>query len=281
VLVAGGYNTDDIDKWLADALVYDFNTSVWTDVSPTYSHGTYHTATLMANGQVLVVGGCLIEGFCNDAVEIFEPTTNEWLEMTPLDFSLFGHTAQLLNNGRVLVAGGMSDEDTYPNENAVVYDPEQDAWIPTGPMIDPRYFAESVRLSDGRVLVVGGLSIEALPEHSTLSSAEIYDPATNQWTAAGSLSQARYAFQLVRLSDRHVLAIGGTRSHESTWNANSFVSEIERYDTTTKTWRTIGLLPRPAAFAASVLLPDGRVWLAGGRNNTMYFQDTWFITNAP
>ena len=95
----------------------------------------------------------------------------------------------------------------------------------------------------------------------------------------GSLSHA-----LVLLPDGQVLAVGGTRDYEGNWTESSFVREIERYDPVANAWRTVGELPQPRAAATATLLPDGRVWLAGGRNDTTYFSDSWLIgprTPAP
>ena len=41
--------------------------------------------------------------------------------------------------------------------------------------------------------------------------------------------------------------------------------------------RIVGELPQPRAAATATLLPDGRVWLTGGRNDTTYFSNTWLI----
>ncbi len=279
VLVVGGFTSPQ--QWLDDAEVYDIELDTWTMVPPTNSYGTGHTATEMEDGRVLVVGGCTGANTCTELVEIYEPFDDSWTDAAPLDFDLYGHTAQLLADGRVLIIGGLSADGSYADDNALIYDPMADAWTPTVPMIQPRYFAESTPLSDGRILVVGGLSLEALPERRTITSAEIYDPHIEKWIPAGNLAQPRYAFQLIQLADGQVLAIGGSRTYEDSWNASSFISEIEIYNITANRWLTAGLLPRAGAFAASVFLPDGRIWLTGGQNDITYFTDTWLITAAP
>ena len=61
------------------------------------------------------------------------------------------HTATLLADGRVLVAG-----DNSVTIDAEVYDPATDSWTATGPMIQPRQGHFATLLQDGRVLVAGG-----------------------------------------------------------------------------------------------------------------------------
>jgi hypothetical protein len=57
----------------------------------------------------------------------------------------------------------------------------------------------AVRLGTGKVLIVGG---------DTSRTAELYDPATNTWTAAGSLSIQAHSATL--LNNGKVLAVGGS-----------------------------------------------------------------------
>jgi N-acetylneuraminic acid mutarotase len=277
VLVTGGYNS--LDNWLYDAEIYDPASNSWMEELPNNTHGTDHTATLLKDGRVLIVGGCLASDQCTESAEIFDPENDTWQDASSLDHDLYGHTAQLLDDGRVLIAGGAGADGSNPGSGGLVYDPGSDTWTATGPMVHQRKFAESVPLSNGRVLVVGGVSLEASPK--TLPNAEIYDPATNKWAAAADLQIARYAFRLVKLSGGQVLAIGGSRDYENNWTDSSFISEIESYDPAANRWHAAGTLTRPAAFAASALLADGRVLLAGGRTKTTYYLDTWLITVLP
>ena len=67
VLVVGGYNAQQ--GWLADAELYDPLLNTWTVVPPLYPHGVQHSATLLADGRVLVTGGCIASGVCSDRAE--------------------------------------------------------------------------------------------------------------------------------------------------------------------------------------------------------------------
>jgi N-acetylneuraminic acid mutarotase len=156
-------------------------------------------------------------------------------------------------------------------------------------MIDPRIMGQSVRLPDGRVLVVGGINLEdtlfdAHIRKMSSSSAEIYDPTSNNWTVAADLSQGRYAFTLALLPDGQVLAIGGARDRDCCWTENSFVREIEAYDPLSNRWRIVGELPQPRAYSTATLFPDGRVWVTGGQDGSggdISGADTWFISSLP
>jgi len=260
VLVVGGYNPQQ--QWLADAEVYDPFADTWTVVPPLYSHGTAHTATLMGDGRVLVVGGGTGSGVCTERAEIFDPRTNSWTKAPSLPAQRTGHTADLLNDGRVLVAGGVNAIGLTVGGDAFLYDPKANNWTMTAPMVTQRAYAGSVQLKDERVLVAGGIAADGSSVWHMMANAEIYDPASNTWSATASLSGARSSFVLTPLPNGQVLAIGGTRAYE--WTESSFVGEIEVYDLHTSSWQIVSRLPQPSAFAATAFFHDGRVWVTGG-----------------
>jgi N-acetylneuraminic acid mutarotase len=151
-------------------------------------------------------------------------------------------------------------------------------------MLRPRNFGQSVRLADGRVLVAGGMTLDNEPVRSMMTSVEIFNPATNSWTAAADLSQARYAHVLVLLPNGLILVMGGARDYDCCWTENSFVREIEVYHPAVNRWHTAGEFLRPAIFAVGTVLPDDRVWITGGQGTSTgsaSWQDTWLINPMP
>jgi len=279
VLVVGGYNPQQ--QWLTDAEVYDPLKDTWTVVLPLYSHGVAHTATLLKDGRVLVVGGGIGGGVCTERAEIFDPKTNSWTEAPSLPAQRNGHTADLLNDGRVLIAAGVNPIGLTVGGDAFLYDPKANNWTVTAPMVTQRANAGSVQLKDGRILVAGGIAADGSPVWHMLANAEIYDPASNTWGAAASLSEARHAYVLTLLPNGQILAVGGTRDHDSNWSEGSFVREVEVYDPNANGWQIAGEIPQPGAFAAAALFHDGRLWVTGGYAGPYgmtILQDTWIIT---
>jgi N-acetylneuraminic acid mutarotase len=146
-----------------------------------------------------------------------------------------------------------------------------------------------IKLADGRVLAAGGLAPS--PNPVALATAEIYDPRTNTWTEAGMLAQPRYAYSLVMLSDGQVLALGGAHSYDypvgypggNPWTADSFVRQLEVYDPGANRWYTAGELQQPQAYAGTVWLPDGRLWVTGGgagSDMAKAWAETWLLSLA-
>ena len=63
-----------------------------------------HTATLLADGRVLVTGGWGWGGLLASA-EVYNPAAGQWTPTDSLNTGRFWHTATLLADGRVLVTG--------------------------------------------------------------------------------------------------------------------------------------------------------------------------------
>src|SRR5438105_4028518 len=139
---------------------------------------TSSTATLLANGKVLIAGGATLG---DGRAELYDPATNQWSSAGRQ--GRIAQTATRLANGRVLITG--------QGAAAALYDPTSNTWSDAGTMLQDRVDPSATLLADGRVLVVGGTTT-ASGQQLWLSSAEIYDPASNRWSPAGCMSQARW-----------------------------------------------------------------------------------------
>lgn len=240
----------------------------------------YQTATILPNGKVLVVGGRGLlsisapwqpPGSAISSAELFDPKTRHWSSAGTLNAPRFGHTATLLRNGKVLIAGGNS---ILPNaslpagadtlSSAELYDPQSNSWSLAASMHAARASHTATLLADGRVLVAGGVVSSAADPGFVLDSAELYDPATDQWTAAPAMPSPRANQTATSLSDHRVLLIGGI---DHFWNsgaaATTGLTTAELFDPTTDSW-SLGPSMRYSRISPSAtLLPDGRVLVVG------------------
>jgi hypothetical protein len=147
-------------------------------------------------------------------------------------------------------------------------------------MISPRYLPVSVKLLDGRVLVAGGFVLGDASNSQMTTITEIFDPLSNRWTRAADLNYPRYFFGMILLKDGRVLAIGGASRWDNGWDLTTFVQEIELYDPAADTWTVIANLPQPTANATNILLPNGKIWVAGGNygeSGNIFPAETWLI----
>jgi hypothetical protein len=90
-----------------------------------------HTATLLQDGRVLIVGGWNEdEPGRFDSAEVYDPADGIWRITGRMSVPRSGHTATLLSDGRVLVAGGGSNNPAPPEvgRTAELYDPATGRW---------------------------------------------------------------------------------------------------------------------------------------------------------
>ena len=205
-----------------------------------------HTATRLADGRVLLVGGF------DASAELYDPAIGAFSLTGSLPAALGSQTATLLADGRVLTTGGATL--TTPSAGAQVYDPKTGRFSPTGSMTTERTYGHTATLlGDGRVLIVGGWS-----RSGTLASAETYDPATGRFSPTSSMATARNGHTATLLADGRVLVAGG-------WGPSGTVlSSAEIYDPKTGTFSPTGSMHDPRGNFTGTLLADGRVLVAGG-----------------
>lgn len=227
-----------------------------------------HTATRLADGRVLLVGGFGAGNAYLATAELYDPRTGRFTPAGGMGTARAGHVATLLADGRVLVAGGVGDGWTFL-PTAEVYDPPSNTFRPTGAMAVPRESHTATRLLDGTVLVLGGHA----GRHAAIvlyASAERYDPRADNgrgaFRPAGQMTVRRHKHDAVALADGRVLVTGGSDERD---NRGAYRS-AEIFDShadggTGRFARTGDLrLARYKHAGTSVLLPDGSVLVAGG-----------------
>jgi hypothetical protein len=165
---------------------------------------TDHTATLLPNGKVLVVGGNSNSGIASSSAELYDSASGTWTATGSLNTGRQFHTATLLPNGKVLVAAGI-DNSGLAISSAELYDPASGTWSATGSLNTARYWHTATLLPNGKVLVAAGFGSGGV----YLTSAELYDPASGTWSATGSLNNGRLYHKATLFANGNVLVAGG------------------------------------------------------------------------
>jgi hypothetical protein len=157
--------------------LYDPATGTFSAIGP--GPGT-STATLLANGKVLFVGGTGDDGSSNRA-SLFDPATGSFSETGFMSASRLGQSATLQGDGTVLISGGQVSpgNGTSPAlQSAEIYDPVTGTFAMTGTMITERGVPAASLLPDGTTLVAGGWGgVPPIPGQDPSTTAEIYHPA--------------------------------------------------------------------------------------------------------
>ncbi|MGH8583829.1 MAG: Ig-like domain-containing protein [Gammaproteobacteria bacterium] len=187
-LLLGGTRTDGT-KSIAAARLYDAEKRQVTALKASLLHArAYHTATLLADGRILVLGGVEREGRLVRAVEFFDPVAGS-VEAAP-DLGLMArarHRATLLADARVLFTGGAGEQGLAIDE-AELFDPESGGVERFNARLDRARFKRlAALLPNHNVLVWGGIGTDGAP----VEGAELYDPAVRQFLSYDAAAAAQ------------------------------------------------------------------------------------------
>ena len=268
VLVAGGTFYQAGNFWtLASAELFDPTTGTWTNTGSMATARYGHTATLLPNEQVLVAGGTYFNGVSLSDLtncELYDPSTGTWAATGGLNEGRAFHTATLLPSGMVLVAGGEGESEYSVGavSSAELYDPASGTWTMTAnPMNSARMLHTATLMPSGQVLVVGGYVGDG---SSPTSSAELFNPNTEVWTATATpLKAARAEHAATLLPDGTVLVAGGYSSSEYV----GAMSSAEIYDAATGVWDLTNQMNSARGDFTATALTNGDVLIAGGIDN--------------
>ena len=203
-----------------------------------------HSATLLEDGKVLVVGGANTLN-----TETYDPLLKTWSLVGQTSAVRHGHTATLLSSGHVLVTGGYSGANGVTS-GVEIYDPTTHSWTVRTSLNAARVGHSAALLTDGRLLVAGGSRASNIISNC-LRSAEIYDPNTNVWTNTGSMNVPRCNPIMAMLPDGKVLVSGG---RDGSGVVNGYLSNAEIYDAATGLWQMTGSMTDARSYMPTVLL---------------------------
>ena len=235
VLIVGG--------GAATAEIYDTDTGRFTSTGTMPYDRFYHSAVLLADSSVLITGGGYYVGQLFSPMFqdlIYNPETGKFLTMATISYP--GVSATLLKSNNVLLAGGV-DSWTDPQyrcdswdfmmngcilwiayayiqnyDTAFTYDPIQRLRSPTaGSRTYGSGYQSAILLPNDTVLITGGMRADtdwqngndSIVVFSPIANMELYDPATDRFTSAGTMSYARSGHTATLLPTGKVLLAGG------------------------------------------------------------------------
>ena len=256
--------------------------------STAYPYESEGAAAALKDGRVLVVGGRDALGSWADTYELFDPVTQTFAQLpgvtgSPWTITYPGDVAAPLPDGEVLITGGNDAGPLLPTGDSIaaawLFDPTSDVFTQLPASGDTelqtsRSGAVAAPLPDGEVLIAGGVHLVSGGNSAgvVLASAELFDPATDTFTAlpasgASELLTARAGAVATPLPGGDVLIAGGTNS------SGQLLQSAELFDPSTDTFAGLPAsgdtqLQTARSGAIAAPLPDGEVLIAGGRSTT-------------
>ena len=261
-IASGGSQKDTVE-------VYDIAKDQWikNDIPP-MPLPLDHTASVIYEGKIYVVGGFLKHKVPTDKLFIYDPQTNEWQEGKSLPSPRGAMGAEFVN-GILYVVGGVNASHIPVNTN-LAYDPKTDTWSTKSPMPTARHHIQTVAI-DGKIFALGGriLGDGIMPEdvEETLTNFdrnEMYDPQTDSWTILEPMLSKRSGFAAAVPSDANIYVFGGQGV-----GRGKLMDNVEKYDPILNKWTYEKSIPTVRAGLIAVSYSD-MVFVLGGQ----YFDDS-------
>jgi hypothetical protein len=256
VLIAGGESAGGPTATNA-AELYNPAAHTYTSITPGMNTARFlHTATLLNDGTVLIVGGQSNASSFVTTAEIYDPIHGIFTNTAnnPIINTRANHTATLLADGTVLIAGGNNAGGAVGTSE--IYNPATQTFTIIGSLNFPRQNHTATLLTNEKVLIAAG-NINA----TLLPSAELYDPVAQTFANTGSLNAGRQFHTATLLSSGQVLIAGGLQS-----DSISGIASAELYDPVGGTFTLTGSLNTARGVHSATQLPDGTVLVEGGYN---------------
>jgi hypothetical protein len=240
---------------------------------------SYHTATRLNDGRVLITGGNDQFGSPTASTELFDPASRTFSSAGNMPSKSANHAAVLLNDGRVAVFGG-------GNSSSQVYTPSTNTWASGGGMGSNRSYHTATTLQpSGKVLIVGGADNAGKTQNTTI----VYDPVNGGFTPGPTMDTARerHTATLLTLGPNagKVLIVGG-RSRNGNGNSFTTYATYQICDANACTASQPGPAKRYSHAALEITIPttpvDKDVLVTGGNdgNNDLATSDLYSFDTA-
>jgi WD40 repeat protein len=169
-----------------------------------------------------------------------------WAAVGGMNATGLFHAATLLPSGEVLFAGRVMGWTPPWGSVAEVYNPATNRSVATGG--GPSGMTAAVWLPSGKALASGG------------ASAQLFDPATRGWSAAGTVANdEHHRVTLTLLPSGKVLLAGGYDG-----STGQPLATARLYDVATGTWTDTQPMLQARSGHTATLLPSGKVLVTGG-----------------
>lgn len=240
------------------------------------------------NNDVYLVGGCyndLMQEIIHQYCFKYSPHDNQWQSIAPLPSERCRLYVGAIE-GRLYAVGGRFGPDDFTQDLETAcecYDPEEDRWDPVSPIPENRSQHAGVSHND-HLYISGGIH-----DDHAISDFYIYYPEFDYWSELFPM-QVRRADHSMFVFNNMIHVIGGW--HDTEADDRVLVQTIDRYNSDTNQWETVGTIPNPRLYASYTCF-ERKVYMIGGwidgdyqrKADTVHVLDlktmTWSENNSP
>jgi hypothetical protein len=241
----------------------------------------YHSATLLDDGKVLVVGGR--GSFFNTiaSAELYDPATGRFTGAGTLQNSRALHYASLISQpgkpSQVVVYGGVSGGAASTTWE--LWDETTNNFIRSGSMAGPAfYIPQPLPLADGTLDLVGGLS----SDNQATTQEQVLNPVGPSFLIGKGINTPRASAAMTALPDGGLLLTGGATAQLSplaTAEVRGTAGWSLLSGSATCPGNT-GCMTVARNSHTATLLPDGRVLIVGGLGTSGSLAQSEFYDSA-
>ena len=266
IIMAGGTDQEVYGPGTRKMKQYNVFTKTWQILPLMLDYRWYPSMTQLADGRLLITGG----GGLNNPVrvnttELYDPLTGqtEWVDTIAI------------RNEQSPILTLYSGKALMTFRPPQLFDPVTEQWDLAADFVQGNRMSngdhvdhELVHLPEGEVIAIG---FKPFPAGSGGNLVERYDPIADTWTLGADFAPLRSRSETVLTPDRRILVLAGAKedpTNPAPVNQWGYMDLADQYDPYTDTWRRLAAMPRKREYhALAILVPDGRVIVAGGEGS--------------
>jgi hypothetical protein len=166
------------------------------------------------------------------AHKVYDPASNSWSTRAPMPVQRH-HVQAVAVDGKIYMIGGLTSWPDGDVNTVYIYNPSTNRWTQGASMGSRGRGAGAVAVRNGKIYYAGGLH-----GGTAVSWFDVYDPATDDWTALPNMPRAREHFHGA-VAGGKFWAIGGRQGA-----INSTIAPTDAFNFSTGRWET-GYAPIP------------------------------------
>lgn len=198
--------------------IYNFRTQLLRTGASLNIPRAGHTATLLDDGRILVVGGFNLNGDSINTAELYDPKLGRFVMLNSFLKDGRGyHKAIKGNDGKVYIFGGYKDA-TDATGKIEIFDPKENSFFESiEHLVAERGDFQAILMESGHIMIAGGAKTFNIEDKdrscvNCTDRIEIYDPFSQSVTMLKStLSKAKANFTLIAIDKNKMISIGGSK----------------------------------------------------------------------